>query len=571
MEKMKLIKEISSLTVAVLLSIGGVSASSNEKGIDLYRAELYNAAKLFFLKQQNQSPQEQAENYYYLGQTYYQLQQTDSAAYYYERAIQADLEYPFGYIGEGKLALAKGDAKTAESLFKKANGLAKKDPSIQTTIAEVYINANRKTEAEEALDKARKVNKKYSGIYVAEGDMLMKNGKTGDACARYENAIAFDKNDKVAYLKLARVYKNINTSEALRYLDELTGIDPEYIPAYAEIGDLYDLSSTDETNVNYTKALAAYEKFISIPGVPLLQHERYARLLYFTNQYEKSLREIDRLLQENPNNPVMNRLKAYNNYKLENNALALAEMADFLQNNPADKHIYPDYITYGRLLLKEKQPESAIDAFLKAAALDPEKSEVYKELVNAYEALNNYPEAINQYEKYFAIEKSPVVFDYFYYGQANYSAASKYIDAEYLEAPVDPEQKALDDEAFKSYIEKGNSAFSEVISRSPESYIGYLWRARLNSFVDVKEQKAKGSAMQGAAKPFYEETLTVMLATNEDGKRNNEIIEAYRYLASYYLLLDDKINAGDYFKKILEIEPDNAVAKDALTQLKIKF
>ncbi|MDR0680311.1 MAG: tetratricopeptide repeat protein [Dysgonamonadaceae bacterium] len=562
---MKLIKKIANLAIMVFLPISGVFANSNEKGIDLYRAELYNAAKLFFLYQQNQSPQEQAENYYYLGQIYYQFQQIDSAAYYYEKAIQSAPEYPFGYIGEGKLALTKGELKTADSLFKKAVGLAKKNPSVQTTIAEVYMNVDLKPQVEEALDKARKINKKYPGIYVVEGDMLMKEGKIGEACARYENAIAFEKNDKIAYLKLAQVYKNINISEALKYLDELTRIDPDYIPAYALIGDI------NRDNGMYIQALKAYEKFISIPGVPILQHERYAQLLYFTDQYEKSLTQIDYVLKIDPANPVMNRLQAYNNFKLENNALALAEMAKFLQDNPVDKHIYLDYITYGRLLIKEKQAEIAVDAFLKAAALDPKKPEVYKELANAYETAHNYLDAIQQYEKYFEVETTPVVYDYFYYGQANYSAASKYIDAEYLETPVAPEQKEIDDAAFKSYIEKGNNAFSEVISRSPESYLGYLWRARLNSFIDVKEQKAKGSAMQGAAKPYYEEALQVMLAANQDGKRNNEIIEAYRYLASYYLLLDDKINAGDYFKKILEVEPDNAIAKDALTQLKIKY
>jgi tetratricopeptide (TPR) repeat protein len=565
MQKMKLIKKIANLAIMVFLPISGVFANSNEKGIDLYRAELYNAAKLFFLYQQNQSPQEQAENYYYLGQIYYQFQQIDSAAYYYEKAIQSAPEYPFGYIGEGKLALTKGELKTADSLFKKAVGLAKKNPSVQTTIAEVYMNVDLKPQVEEALDKARKINKKYPGIYVVEGDMLMKEGKIGEACARYENAIAFEKNDKIAYLKLAQVYKNINISEALKYLDELTRIDPDYIPAYALIGDI------NRDNGMYIQALKAYEKFISIPGVPILQHERYAQLLYFTDQYEKSLTQIDYVLKIDPANPVMNRLQAYNNFKLENNALALAEMAKFLQDNPVDKHIYLDYITYGRLLIKEKQAEIAVDAFLKAAALDPKKPEVYKELANAYETAHNYLDAIQQYEKYFEVETTPVVYDYFYYGQANYSAASKYIDAEYLETPVAPEQKEIDDAAFKSYIEKGNNAFSEVISRSPESYLGYLWRARLNSFIDVKEQKAKGSAMQGAAKPYYEEALQVMLAANQDGKRNNEIIEAYRYLASYYLLLDDKINAGDYFKKILEVEPDNAIAKDALTQLKIKY
>ncbi|MDR1436744.1 MAG: tetratricopeptide repeat protein, partial [Candidatus Symbiothrix sp.] len=289
-------KTILSLTIALAWGIASAWADSNERGIDLYRAELYNAAKIFFTQQTNQSAAEQAENFYYLGQSYYELQQIDSAAYFYNKAVETNPDYPFGYIGQGKIILTKGDKKEAENLFKKATGLAKKDPSIQTAIAEVYIDLKQYSQVEETLEKARKINKKYPGIYAAEGDMLAQEGKIGEACARYENAITFDKTYKVAYLKIARVYKNVNISEALRYLNDLTAIDPDYIPAYAEIGDLYDMSTIDESNVNYTKALEAYEKFISIPGVPLLQQERYARLLYFTNQHEKSLKQIDLLL-----------------------------------------------------------------------------------------------------------------------------------------------------------------------------------------------------------------------------------------------------------------------------------
>jgi tetratricopeptide (TPR) repeat protein len=563
-------KKLLNLMIVLLFSTWGVFAGSNERGIDLYRAELYGAAKLFFLNQTGQSEQEQAENYYYLGQTYYQLQQTDSAAYYYAKAIETAPEYPFGYIGEGKLALIKGDTKIAESLFKKANGFNKKDPSVQTTIAEVYIDAKMYPQADESLDKARKVNKKYSGIYMAEGDMLMKEGKTGEACARYENAITFDPSDKVAYLKLARVYKLINRNETLKYLEKLTQIDPDYIPAYSEIGDLYDLTNNDDENVNYTKALNAYEKFISIPGVPLLQHVRYAQLLYFTGQYEKSLKQIDYILKNDPKNTVMCRLQAYNNFKLENNTVALKQMEQFLKENPANTHVYFDYITYGRLLLKNKQPAAAIDILLKAVSLDSTRAEIYKELISAYESTNDFPAAIAQYEKFFTVEKIPRVGDYMQYGFDNYYAASQYIEEPYTTSIITPEQKQIDDTLFYSYIKKGNEAFDEVIERSPETYPGYLWKARLNSFVDLKEQKGKSGAMQGAAKKYYEDALVVMQKTNDEGKRNNDIIEAYRYLASYYLLLDDKVNAGEYFKKILEVDPVNAVALDALKQLKIK-
>ncbi|MDR1683530.1 MAG: tetratricopeptide repeat protein, partial [Candidatus Symbiothrix sp.] len=108
---------------ALFLSFTGIYAGNNERGIDLYRAELYDAAKIFFLEQTNQSPQEKAENLYYLGQTYFELQNSDSAAYYYKQAIETAPEYPFGHIGEGKLALTN-DEKTAGDLFKKALSLA---------------------------------------------------------------------------------------------------------------------------------------------------------------------------------------------------------------------------------------------------------------------------------------------------------------------------------------------------------------------------------------------------------------------------------------------------------------
>ncbi|GHV57345.1 hypothetical protein FACS1894182_05920 [Bacteroidia bacterium] len=559
-------KRVISMAIVACFAIAGAAAGTNERGIDLYRAELYDAAKIFFLQQNNQSTQEQAENYYYLGETYYALQKVDSAAYYYAKAIATNSEYPFGYVGEGKLALSKGDMKAAETSFKTAVGLAKKNVSVQTTIAEAYIDAGKFPQAEEALTKAEKINKKYSGIYMVRGSMALKENKREQAYSWYEQAIYFDPNDKVAYLKLAKAYEGANPKAALDYLDKLIKIDPDYIPAYALIGDINRESGM------YYQALDAYEKFISIPGVPVLQHERYAQLLYFTDQYQKSLQQIDYVLKQDPANPVMHRIQAYDHFKLGEIALAARELGEFLKNNPEDKHIYQDYITYGQALIKDKQSEVAIAALQKAAQLDASKAEVYKELASAYEATKNYPEAILQYEKYFQVAEPAKLraSDYLFYGLDNYYSAAIYIDDAYLATRTTPEQKQDDDTAFRKYINQGNAAFTEVINLSPESFLGYLSQARLNAFVDLKEQESRGAAMKGYAKPYYEKALQVMLNANDDGKRKNEILEAYDYLASYYLLLDDKTTAVDYYKKILEIDPANQKALTVLTQLKIK-
>ncbi|MDR0505804.1 MAG: hypothetical protein LBH32_03150 [Dysgonamonadaceae bacterium] len=564
-------RKIFSLAGSLFLCVAGIYAENNERGIDLYRAELYNAAKIFFTQQQNQSQIEQAENYYYLGQTYYELQQSDSAAYFYNKAVETDANYPFGYIGQGKIALDKNDKKEAENLFKKAIGLAKKNPLIQTSIAEVYIAAKMYPQMEETLDKARKINVKFPGIYIAEGDMLMQENKVGEACSRYDMAISFDKKYKEAYLKSARVYKTINPKEALRYLNELIEIDPNYIPAYAELGDIY------RADGKYLQALDAYKKFISISGVPILQHERYAQLLYFTDNFAESLKQISFVLQHDPENPVMHRLEAYNNFKLENYASAVEQLKNFLEVNPEKDHIYLDYITYGRALVKNKQANLAVEAFIKASQSKDSKSEVYRELASAYELLNNYTEAVATYEKFFEVEPTPVVFDFYYYGMDNYYAAGKYFSADYKAAKRTPEEQAEDDLKMKSFVEKGSVALTEVINRSPESYMGYFWKGRINALLDALQQE-RTKQTDGVAKPFYEEALTIMLTKNEDGSLNKDIMEIYRYLGSYYYLLFEKektnkeaaAKAREYYQKILEIEPENAGAKAVLDVLKNK-
>ena len=550
-------------------------AGSNEKGIDYYRAELYGAAKIFFLAQTNQTPAEQAENYYYLGETYYQLNQEDSASYYYQKSISVFPDYPFGYVGAGKLALKKGDAKAADDLFKKANGLVKKDPSVQTTIAEAYANVGDYTNAQVSLDRARKINSKYSGIYLVEGDMLMKQGKVGDACSRYDNAILFNNADKVSYLKLAQVYKDINSDEALKYLDKLIALDPNYIPAFAVYGDIY------REKAQIKNALDAYEKFISIPGVPMLQQERYAQLLYFwassnpdiaKEEFPKALAQIQYVLSKDPTNLVMKRLQAYNNFRLGNYEEGYTQMVEFLKEMPKERHIYQDYMTLGQLALKVKQPNEALDAFEKAIQMDSTKSaDIYKQSAIAASNAGLYPASVSYYQKYIAVEKDADANDYNSYATACFAAASYYIDPVNEASATTPDSIAAYEASFKNFVQKGDSAYAEVARRFPDKHFGYMGRANINSLLD-KYDLDKTGKMQGYARPYFEAAIPILMNTNSDGSKNKMIIDAYRYLANYHLAVENNLPAViDYSKKILDIDPNDEMAKKTLIALKVKY
>ncbi len=134
----------------VFLSIASVFAAGNEKGIEFFRAELYDAAKIYLENQVgNLQGVDLSEADYYIGESYLATNQLDSAAYFFQKTIQTGSEYPYGYIGEGKLALRNNDVNLANDLFKKALNLAKKDPAVPVAIAGAYIEVKQYAKAEE--------------------------------------------------------------------------------------------------------------------------------------------------------------------------------------------------------------------------------------------------------------------------------------------------------------------------------------------------------------------------------------------------------------------------------------
>ncbi|MDR0686181.1 MAG: hypothetical protein LBF79_01790 [Dysgonamonadaceae bacterium] len=572
-----MLKNFLTSTLIVLTPVAA-SADNNEKGIEYYRAELFGAAKSFFLKQTQQNHQQQAENYYYLGQVYYKLGLKDSAKIYYDKTINTDPEYPFGYVGNGSLELENGNLKYAEELFKKATSIAKKDPSVPTLVAEAFLDHGKYAEATEALKKARKINSKYSGIYSTEGDMLMKQGKVGEAMQRYDNAILFNKNEKAAYLKCATVYKNLNPERSLEYLNDLLKIDPEYIPAFALIGDIYRVkgdvckenSDTAGYETAYKKALDAYEKFISIPGVPTLQHERYAQLLFFTKQYDLAEKEIKEILSIDPDNLVMRRIQAYNNFALGKENIALEQISNFLKVTPLDKQLFVDHTTLGDIYLKKNLFKEAEESYGNALKIDESKKALlYVKLIQAAKDAKNYPVTIDFYEKYFEANPDYPTLDLFTYGQQCYSAAAAYTEPKTVEEEKNNPTIEIENEtAFKNYIRKADEAFSEVISRKSDNYLGYFWKARLYTVCDAFN-KARGHEFTGYAKKYYEEVLPLLVQNNENGARREDIVESYRYLGNYYYSVEkstDKLE--DAYNKILEYDPDNAQAKTVLESIK---
>jgi tetratricopeptide (TPR) repeat protein len=202
----------------------------------------------------------------------------------------------------------------------------------------------------------------------------------------------------------------------------------------------------------------------------------------------------------------------------------------------------------------------AIRCYQKAIEIDPSYADAYYNMGNAYANLQDYQEAIRCYQKAIAnIEQpDPVISfnigrNYYYWG---------------TDSLVTPENRL-------AALYKADSTFTKITELAPTSFLGYFWRARTNSMIDPE-------ASRGLAKPYYEKVIEILL--NQADRYKRELIEGYKYLGYYYYMQADAImkknnnnpdkakkeflTAKSFFSKVLELNPDDAIAKDAQAWLR---
>jgi len=565
------------LSLLAFLSISFAVFANNGKGIEFYKAGMFDAAKSVFLQQTGQTPDEQAITAYYLGLLYANEQNATAAAAEFQKAVEIAPKSPYGYIGQGRLEL-KNNVKEAEKLFKQAEGLGKKNADVQVQIADAYFANNMIAKAETLLEKAKKVNRDFADIYILEGEMAIKqnvNSETiGNAINKFNDAYYFSKDkNKLALVKLAQMYRLMNRQDlALSKINNALELDKDYLPAYIILGDI------KYAQLRFKEAIEAYKKVINACEPPIEVFENYAQNLYFDKQYDISLEEIQKVLLQKSDNALLHRLEAYNLYELKRPEEGLLKMEKFLASIPQDKHIYLDFITLGRFYAQQENYDKAMESFNKAIALDAEKPEIYKEIALTQSELKNYENAIKNFDKFFELElkEKIVLSDLDLYAKICRAGASEIFEAYKNKTKQTPlEEITASKQLFDKYIEKGVKAYTDILELDMEVSpvwlkISYAGRADLYRFIDDYERVDTPDKMSGAAKPYHEEAVDFMLKNNTDGRFNRDIVNSYIYLAAYYVINKDTKTALEFFDKVLAIDPENKMAIDYSRDLKRK-
>jgi tetratricopeptide (TPR) repeat protein len=429
------------------------------------------------------------------------------------------------------------DMEDAMKPFYKKN---KKNAEILLGFARAFYEAKDTANAAVYADYALKADKKYAPAYILKGDLRALAEDGGGAALLYDQAIYFDPKNPDGYRKYASVYRKISPQGAIAKLNDLRTQLPDY-PVDAIIGHINYISN------NFDEAIAAYDK---VPQSKLEKMDiiESAFSAYLTQKYDKGLQMSELGLQKEPRNSTLNRLAMFCNTEKGNFEKAL-DYADRLFNKSDSANIsYMDYVYYGNALNGLKRHDEAIAQYKKALEQEfdnaDKKAGVVKTLSDAYKGVNDYDNAIKYYQQFLNDVSKASASDHAGLGRLYAQHANALEDK-----AAKMEKLRLADEVYAGLLTK----YQDV-----EDYVAFQ-RARIGMQMDPDSK-------QELAKPHYEKLVELLGSKAErDNTDNVRLIEAYRYLISYYLInKDDKETAKQFAAKLKEVDPENETAKQVL-------
>jgi tetratricopeptide (TPR) repeat protein len=546
----------------ILLLTNLASGQNLEKGMWFLQEKQYVSAKMTFEKILKENPSD-AKALYYLGQVYYATGKADSAEYCYQKGILAQPTEPYNYLGMGKIQLNKQNKPEWFKMYDKGRKNSAKLFEYNLEAADACLASTEQNYdlVFKYLEEAKELAGKSPNLFIGYGDLYLLSKSPGDAVNEYERAIYYDKNCFEAYVRLGEIFAKANNfKDAQDAFNHAVQLDSTRIMIFKLRGDLY------YTFAKYQEAKKDYENYLKKADKNLEDQEKYVFILFFTKDYELAGNKIDELLKSDSTLTILYRIKAYIDYETGNFAGGLQNLQSFFIKHDTTKFIAQDFVYYGRLLIKNNQDSLGTVQLEKAVEMDSTKIEIYEDLAKSYAKQKKFKKSIDAFNKMIATNPINLQNTYYQIGRNYYFMAEDTL-TKYDTLPVNDSLKRAE------FYALADSSFKKVTVLSPDSYIGYIWRARTLSRLDPE-------TLLGLAKPDYEQAMA-LLEKGDVTKTPKLLIECYRYLAFYYYLQSDKLKPSEpsqsraaltssleYWNKILALDPEDSQAKTALENLK---
>lgn len=481
--------------------------------------------------------QPNANHYFYLGYYYLTMERTDSvqglyadsAKLMFEKGLQVDPKSNLNLVGMGTYEVYKGRSGQGKILIDKAIQASRgRDAELLYRAAEAYVlyPQNDALEANRLLDMALKINKNAAEYQILKGDAFMLKNEGSAAANCYDAAKRIAPNSAKGYIKYGNILIRAKSyTEALKSYLEGMAKDSLYAPGYRQLGELYYKAG------KFDLAVQSYRKYVQMTDQRPESQYRFGAFLYLAKNYEEAIQVLSGLPDSYQNNFKF-RLLAYSQSELAKPVEGLANIELFFSKADTSKIIASDFEYYGRLKIESGQDTAAgLRLLAKSAEMDSSKFNSLIEMSKRFFEGKQYLKAAQVYEILDSMGRNG------------------------------PQEMYVQGQAYffgKDYV-KADTMFSRLLVAQPTSFMANLFKARSIYF-----QKLDPDQLKGLAKPYYER-FTQMVTEENIEKYKKQLVEAYSYLGTYYGRRKDIPNAESSFRKVLELDPSNKVAKEALS------
>ena len=322
----------------------------------------------------------------------------------------------------------------------------------------------------------------------------------------------------------------MNSKVAVAKLEELRKVKPDY-PVEATAAEIM------LNDGKYQEALAWYGK-----ANPAYMTEdnfyNYGFAAYITKDYQKALDVVKQGLQKFQNSEYLSRIAMMASVELKDYASAVNYGKAVFAGT--GKKVANDYDVYAKALCGAQQYDEAVSYVNKALEADKKSVEPLKTLAAIYSAQGNDDKALEVQQEYLSKSRKATNNDWA-------TLANTYVT----------KAEALTDRAEKNAVlAKALAVYDQMIEKFP-SISDWVWLNQANVAQLMNDPDKVAEIYQKVA--AFEEAKP-----NLDADSKSYLESVYYGLGYYYSKKGNKELADQYFKKVLDVNPDNEGAKKAL-------
>lgn len=542
----------------------------------------YNKAMINFKKSLDMNP-DSYEALIKIAAIYTRTQEYDNGIKYYELAskIQPSEEL---FIQVGVTYLLKEDIQSSVIAFERAIAMDEKNVDLIHSIAAEFRDCREFNLAEKYLDRGLKQEPENVELLNEYGVVKLRQRLYEEALDYFKKGFELEPENIHVIANIGTVYNRLGDNElAIKYLGDSLMIDPEFEYSISAIRDFVSELGDASVFENVVTELAEVEK------ADRLLFEQLVEVLISNEDFDKARKYGEQ--SSNYFEDYMHSLDLGSYFEEVGNMSDARYFYDLARTYASYDVNELAYMSY--LLRSQGKWRQHIECDMFALEMDPMNTELMLRIAQARSNLNEYDLAKEMVERVIAIDES----DYHPYiimgeisGKNGHVRIT--IDSYKKAIELNPElgdmildilgvydinvnevitldgelieRSSFDSEHYATAIEE---AADELIlmgyaDKALETYFlaaAYGSENALYEVIDFYYENGKFEGIIQATDYVVEEKLEV---TNPQS-----LINAYRWIGSYYDYYDDTENAIAYYSMVLAIDADDSVALAALGDL----